>query len=285
MATYPIPYNKYINFATAFLNQETGMKKATIITLLLMLAVNCRSQNFDDICNNGRILVQRQDYLRAREAFNNALSTAGNDSEKVYALSLLAHSLLLGGEREDALANCNKALAIKPGNGLLLLLRANIYTALDSLECALADCNTIIAAEPANYDALYCRAMVYSHNNFDKAMEDFNTLLCMNPDDDRAKLGMVMLYQSSGKLGEALSLATILIEQKPQIAEFYIARSNVERELGQYELALLDVETAIGLQPENASHYILQAILYDNLGKTALATESRRKAEELLRWE
>lgn len=261
------------------------MKKATIITLLLMLAVNCRSQSFDDICNNGKILVQRQDYLRAREAFGNAVAVAGNENEKAYALSLLAHSLLLGGEKEDALANCNKALAIRPGNTLLLLLRANIYTALDSLDSALADCNAIIAAEPANSDALYCRAVVYSHNNFDNAMEDFNTLLCMNPDDDRAKLGMVMLYQSAGKQGEALSLATILIEQKPQIAEFYIARSNVERELGQYELALLDVETAISLQPENASHYILQAILYDNLGKTALAAESRRKAEELLRRE
>lgn len=259
------------------------MKRTTIIILLLMFAANCRSQSFEEICNNGRVLVQRQDYLRAREVFRGALAVAGNDSEKIYALSLLAHSGLLGGEEEDALANCNEALAIKPGNTLLLLLRANIYTALDSLENALSDCNTVIAADSTDSDAIYCRAMVYSRNNYELAMEDFNSLLRIDPDNDRAKLGMIMLYQSAGKTGEALSLATIFIEQKPQIAEFYIARSNVERELGQYELALLDVEKAIGLQPENPSHYILQAILYDNLGKTALSAESRRRAEELLR--
>ena len=255
-----------------------------ILTILLLLTITRGySQTFDELCNNGAQFIQAQNYTKATEAFESALSKASSNREKVYAHSLLAHTGQLCGEDKKALEHCNSALALAPGNKLLLLLRANIYTALDSLDKALEDCNYIIARDIMNSDAIYCRALIYTRTAPEKAMNDFNRLLDINPDDDRAKLGMIMLYQSTGRYNEALSLATILIEEKPDKTEFYISRSNIEQELEQYELAIIDVEKAIELQPGNANHYILLAILYEKTGKPQLATECRRRAEDILR--
>ena len=66
----------------------------------------------------------------------------------------------------------------------------------------------------------------------------------------------------------------------PDIAEYYIARSDVERELEQYELAMMDIKKAIELSPGNSSYYTLQAILYEKMGNRKAATESYRKAAE-----
>ena len=73
-------------------------------------------------------------------------------------------------------------------------------------------------------------------------------------------------------------MLTLLIEDNPAIAEYYIARSNVERLMGHTELALMDVEKAIELEPENGNHYTLQSILLDRLGKKEAAKQSRFKA-------
>ena len=48
--------------------------------------------------------------------------------------------------------------------------------------------------------------------------------------------------------------------------------------MDQTELALMDVEKAIELQPENGNYYTLQSILLDRLGKKEAAKQSRFKA-------
>ena len=87
-----------------------------------------------------------------------------------------------------------------------------------------------------------------------------------------------MLYKNEGKYNESMILLNILIESVPDRAEFYIARSSVERIMGQTELALMDVEKAIELEPENSNHYTLQSILLERLGKKEAAKQSRFKA-------
>jgi tetratricopeptide (TPR) repeat protein len=87
-----------------------------------------------------------------------------------------------------------------------------------------------------------------------------------------------MLYKKEGKYNDSLTLLTLLIEENPETAEYYIARSNVERLMGHTELALMDVEKAIELEPENGNHYTLQSILLERLGKKEAAKQSRYKA-------
>ena len=72
-----------------------------------------------------------------------------------------------------------------------------------------------------------------------------------------------------------------MIEEHPDIAELYIARSNLERERGRNELAMLDLKKAIEIDPNNANHHILKAIIYEKMGKNDAAKRCREKAAAL----
>ena len=90
-----------------------------------------------------------------------------------------------------------------------------------------------------------------------------------------------MLYQKEKRYDECLIILSTMIEGNPNIAELYIARSNLERERGHNELAMLDLEKAIEIDPNNANNYILQAIIYEKMGKNDAARKCREKANQL----
>ena len=75
-----------------------------------------------------------------------------------------------------------------------------------------------------------------------------------------------------------MMVLSAMIEENPGIAELYIARSNLEREQGHNELAMLDLEKAIEIDPNNANNYILQGIIYEKMGKKDAARKCREKA-------
>ena len=90
-----------------------------------------------------------------------------------------------------------------------------------------------------------------------------------------------MVYKHEHLYERANLLIGLLIEEQPNNASLYIARSDIEREQGLYELALLDVEKAIELDPGNTEYYTLQAILLEKCGKKDEAVKSRNNAKRL----
>jgi tetratricopeptide (TPR) repeat protein len=80
-----------------------------------------------------------------------------------------------------------------------------------------------------------------------------------------------------------MTIVNLLIEEEPGNAAYYIARSDIERKLGQYELAIMDVEEAARIEPGNADHYTLLSILYKELGKVETAGKYRREADRLIK--
>jgi tetratricopeptide (TPR) repeat protein len=103
-------------------------------------------------------------------------------------------------------------------------------------------------------------------------------LLSLEPDNKNVKLGLAMLYKKQEQYEESLTLLGLIIEEQPEVAGYYIARSDVERIMGHTELALMDVNRAIELEPDNSQYYTLQAILYEKLGKKESAKRRRFKA-------
>ena len=111
--------------------------------------------------------------------------------------------------------------------------------------------------------------------------KDYELLQWWIPDNLSVRLGMAMLYQKERRYDECLIVLSAIIAENPGIAELYIARSNLERERGHYELAMMDLEKAIEIDPGNANNYILQAIIYEKLGKRDAARKCREKAVSL----
>ena len=72
-----------------------------------------------------------------------------------------------------------------------------------------------------------------------------------------------------------------MIEEQPYSSTLYIVRSDIEREMGLYKLALLDNDEAIKLWPDNGEYYTLRAILYEKLGNKKEAEACRKRAAAL----
>ncbi len=251
----------------------------TVIILLLILTQTVSSQIFRTLCNDGIKHISNRDYKEAAACFQKAAEQSSTEQERTYAFANLAYSQQMCGELQKALKSYNIAIGENCDKVALMLQRANILMHLDSLESALKEYNRILEREPSNSGALFFRAGIYSDmEKFEEAKADYIKLLTLEPDNDNVKLGLAMLYKNENKLNESHTLLTLLIEDNPNTAGYYIARSNVERLMGHTELALLDVEKAIELEPENGNHYTLQGILLDRLGKKEAAKRSRANA-------
>lgn len=251
----------------------------TIIILLLILAQTVSSQVFRTLCSDGIKHIANRNYKEAAECFQKATEQSSNEQERTYAFANLAYSQQMCGDLRKALKSYNSAIGNDMNRTALMSQRANILLQLDSLNKALEDYNHILEKEPTNTGALFFRANIFSETErYEEARADYIKLLSLEPDNDNVKLGLAILYKNENKLNESHTLLTLLIEDNPERAEYYIARSNVERLMGHTELALMDVEKAIELEPENGNHYTLQAILYERLGKKEAAKKSRINA-------
>lgn len=253
--------------------------KYIITVISLLFASMATAQEFRTLCNEGIKHLRKQQYEEAAACFKKASAKTTNDNEKVYVHANLAFSYRMYGNLEDALSNYNTALEIEKNETTLLQQRAEIYMLLEQTDKALADYSTIIAYEPHNTGALLYRAYIHTHNgDISNARKDYHKVMTLEPENENARLGYAKLYQKEKRYNECLMMLGQLIEENPHKAEFFIVRSGVERELGHTELALMDVEKAINLEPDNANHYILQSILFEELGKKGAAEKSRNKA-------
>ena len=250
-----------------------------ILLLFTLFTLATAAQSFNDLCREGIENIKNYEFQKAIANFEKAEATSTSKHEKIYCMVNIAYSRQMLGDLHGALKSYNEALNINNKELTLIQQRANIYLQLDSVEKALADYNTILKEEESNTGALLCRAHIYTNlGKYREAWNDYAMLERWLPDNISVQLGIAVLYQKEKKYTECMEMLDNLIKKNPDIPELYLARSNVEREQGYNELALMDINKAIELDPQNASNYLLQAIIYDKMGKKSAAKKSRDKA-------
>ena len=87
--------------------------------------------------------------------------------------------------------------------------------------------------------------------------------------------------QSGERYKEAGEDIDRMIIEYPEDAELYIARADVEREMGHIDLALTDLDEAIKLSPSSINAYLLRGDIYLIQGKKMLAKADFEKALRL----
>ena len=102
-----------------------------------------------------------------------------------------------------------------------------------------------------------------------------------DPDNYTALLGIALIEQSLHHTSEALTRLTRLIEQHADRAELYTIRAEIEAENRQPELAIMDLDKAIELEPGNANTVLTRAYLYKLIGNKRLAHHDFERAIEL----
>ena len=140
----------------------------------------------------------------------------------------------------------------------------------------------VIDLEAKNQEALQFRAYIYMRRRqYQDARNDYQSLLEAVPGDKTARIGMAMVNQKLQRYRESLEEFNRLIVDYPQDVSLLKARAELEVEMNTLELALLDLESAVKLAPNDAEIYVMCGDIYIAQGRNREAYRAFEKAIEL----
>ena len=103
---------------------------------------------------------------------------------------------------------------------------------------------------PEFKDAVLDGASNLNLGRTEKALEDFNRAIRIDPTHQDGYLGRADTLNTMGRYEEALKDYNKALEIKPSLANAYINRGIAYSHLGQYEKAIADYEKGLELDPK-----------------------------------
>lgn len=245
------------------------------------------AQTYEQWMERGLQAAEQDSLEQAEKCFKQALESSPNDYRNALVLSNLGKVQEMMYWRDtqqtrladNALQSYSLALGMAPESVPLLMSRAKFYLALGMTGKARLDLTNVLDIDSRHLEARALRAYANcQERRFDEAKMDYERVLEQEPLDEKARLGMAVLCQETGKLAEAIERMTQLVETVTDHAEYYSMRAAMYAENHQPELALLDQDKAVSLQPGNTDFLLSRAYLHKQQGNKRLALADFERA-------
>ena len=208
-------------------------------------AVACDGKSHKALVNLGAVLQYRQHLSEAVQCYRSALSIEPDDVE---CHVNLVTALLDAECGEEALDECDQALAQHQRHPLLLAARGAVLNGLERVDEAAAALQEAVSAN--SDDDLALVNLAYAQNRSGDPHSAIGTLrqaLAVNRDNSRAGADLINLLVAAGSQGQALELANDFLSRDPGdrqvLAALALARLDSGDEAGANEL--LDYEHLI----------------------------------------
>ena len=144
---------------------------------------------------------------------------------------------------------------------------------------AVEDCNKAIALNPNDARAYYNLGNAYVNKvQYDRAMENYNKALALDPSLALAYANRGGAYAKKGQYDRAIEDCNKAIALDPNDANAYYNRGLVYGIKGQYDRAIEDCNKAIALDPNLAEAYITRGLAYFLSGNMGRAISDLQKA-------
>lgn len=228
------------------------------------------------------ILIAESSLFRgAAFALNNTSSTAMDT--KVNESDV---GLVLTESEKQQIQPYDLEIARDPGNAVLYYHRGLSYSILaltgylngggkPRRRKAIEDFSTALKIEPTNRAILLHRAKLFEElEQFDKALDDYKTLLALNPADAEAFYQIGYIYEYCLKdAGKAIPPLNSCISIDPYYSDAHLTRGIAQEEVGASDKALADFTKAIELNPQNDTAYFYRGRLFEKLGQADKAKQ------------
>ncbi len=159
-----------------------------------------------------------------------------------FALTERGIAYNLNDQFEESIIDLNLVLSIQTTNTEALYYRANSYINLNKYDEAIIDLTKLIELNDSNIAEKYNnRGNAYLKiKNFELALNDFNSAIKLEPFYANYIFSRAYLYQTTGKLLEAISEYDRVIELDPDNCIALTNRGEAYYELGEKDMAKID---------------------------------------------
>lgn len=268
------------------------MKKLILAFLACgAMALPAFSQTYQELSERAVAATEQDSLTKAVEYIQQALKLEPANPHNALLFSNLGTIQRRQRDYEQALESYTLALNIAPRAVPILLNRAALYLELGKDDLARIDYSLILDIEADNKEALLMRAYIYmQQRDYNFARADYERLLKLDPQSYNGRLGLATLEQKNGKYQEALAILNRMIGEKgsdsdslaaPLYAVLYVARAGVEQDMKHVDLAMIDLEEALRLDPSQTEAYLMRGQIYLSQKKKDLAKRDFEKAVSL----
>ncbi|MBE6275133.1 MAG: tetratricopeptide repeat protein [Bacteroides sp.] len=258
------------------------MKKVVYIILLCCSCLQLSAQTYDELITRAMDAVEKDSLYQAEGLFKQALQLEPANIRNALLFSNLGTVQRRMGKNKDALESYSLALNLTPYSITMLLNRASLYLEMDYLDKAYVDYCDVIDLDADNAEAFGFRAYIYMRRRqYSDAKIDYQKLLEVTPGDKTARIGIAMANQKLQRYKESLEELNRLIVDYPRDASLLMARAELEVDMGTLDLALLDLESAVKLSPNDTDIYVMCGEIYLAQGRRREAYMAFEKAIEL----
>ena len=267
---------------TFAVQQVRMMKRIKVILIAVFACFQLSAQTYDELITRAMNAVESDSLYQAETWFKKALQLEPANMRNALLFSNLGTIQRRMGKNQEALESYSLALNLTPYSITMLLNRASLYLDMDYLDKAYVDYCNVIDLDAKNQEALGFRAYIYMRRRqYQDARNDYQKLLEVVPGDKTARIGMAMVNQKLQRYRESLEEFNRLIVDYPKDVSLLKARAELEVEMNTLELALLDLESAVKMAPNDAEIYVMCGDIYLAQGRNREAYVAYEKAVEL----
>ena len=267
---------------TFAVQQVRMMKRIKLILIAVFACFQLSAQTYDELITRAMNAVESDSLYQAETWFKKALQLEPANMRNALLFSNLGTIQRRMGKNKEALESYSLALNLTPYSITMLLNRASLYLDMDYLDKAYVDYCNVIDLDAKNQEALGFRAYIYMRRRqYQDARNDYQKLLEVVPGDKTARIGMAMVNQKLQRYRESLEEFNRLIVDYPTEVSLLKARAELEVEMNTLELALLDLESAVKMAPNDAEIYVMCGDIYMAQGRNREAYVAYEKAVEL----
>lgn len=229
-------------------------------------------QTYDDLIHKAMDAVEMDSLQQAEQLFTEALKLEPANMRNALVFSNLGTIQRRMGKKKEALESYSLALNRTPYSVTMLLNRASLLLEMDYLDKAFVDYCDVLDIDRENKEALMYRAYIHMKRRmYHNARLDYRAFLELEPDNKTARIGMAMVNQKDKRFQESLEEFNRLIVDYPRDVSLLKARAELEIEMNSLDMALLDLENAARLTPNDPEIYVMCGDIY-------LMQDKRREA-------
>jgi len=183
------------------------------------------------------------------------------------------------GRIDEAISECNKALAINPYHVMAHVNLGASYVKKGRLDEAIAEYKRALVIKPRYADAHYNLGIAYAKKGrLDEAIAEYRRALALKPRYPEARNNLGVAYVKKGRLDEAIAEYKRALVLKPRYADAHYNLGVAYARKGRLDEAIAEYKKVLSIKPQSAKAHTNLGVAYHEKGELDKAIYQYKQA-------